>query len=86
MAEILNCARCGANIGNGGIDLCLVVSDLDPEVPGMIRNLRFCRENKCDRKVLTSANTAYWDEQRPAAADKSTSTRKTAKAKSTKRT
>jgi hypothetical protein len=37
------CDRCDDDLGNGGVAIALVVSDLDPDRPGMIRNLHFCR-------------------------------------------
>lgn len=37
------CDRCDDDLGNGAVSVALVVSDLDPAHPGMIRNLHFCR-------------------------------------------
>lgn len=53
------CDRCGADVGNAAIDKCVIVSDLDPELPGRVRNLHFCRKNGCDRKVLSKRNLRY---------------------------
>lgn len=55
------CDRCGADVGNGSIQLCLIVSDLDPDRDGMIRMLHFCRENGCDQKVLSKRNMENWE-------------------------
>lgn len=41
-----SCARCGANVGSGGVSTCVVVNDLDPDQPGAIRVLRFCRDRE----------------------------------------
>lgn len=38
-----HCDRCDTDLGNGGVAVAVVVSDLDPDQPGMIRNLHFCR-------------------------------------------
>lgn len=38
------CDRCGTDVGNGGVAQAVVVSDLDPNRPGMIRNLHYCRD------------------------------------------
>lgn len=43
-----NCTSCGFNVGNGGVSTAVVVSDLDPDQPGMVRNLRFCRDRTED--------------------------------------
>lgn len=53
------CDRCGADVGNAGVDKCVIVSDLDPDRPGMVRNLHFCRENGCSGKVLSKRNLRY---------------------------
>lgn len=66
------CARCGANVGNGGVDQCSVVSDIDPDTPGMVRNLRFCRDREddgkkikgCTGKVLSPSNLKHYEESR----------------------
>lgn len=53
------CDRCGTDVGNAAIDKCVIVSDLDPDNPGLVRNLHFCRENGCDKKVLSKRNLKY---------------------------
>lgn len=53
------CDRCGADIGNGAITECVIVSDLDPDIPGGVRILHFCRENSCAKKVLSARNLAH---------------------------
>ena len=59
------CDRCGGSAGNGSVLECLVVSRLDEAGTG-VENLHFCRENKCDTKVLSKANLAHYLEQRAA--------------------
>ena len=62
------CDRDGVDVGNGGVQSALVVSDLDPDRPGMVRNLHFCRDREedgekikgCAGKVLTSRNLEYY--------------------------
>lgn len=56
------CDRDGTDVGNGGVDRCIIVSDLDPdpEARGMVRNLHFCRENGCDQKVLSARNLEHY--------------------------
>jgi hypothetical protein len=89
--EVFVCDRCGADVGNGGVDTCLIVSDWDPDTDNRVHNYHFCRANKCDRRVMTTTNLEHFnkirDSQRKAAAKsaprKRTSTRKTGKAKST---
>jgi hypothetical protein len=41
------CDRCDADVGNGGVDRCAIVSDLDP-VTGAVRNLHFCLDRVGD--------------------------------------
>lgn len=59
-----NCDRCGTGVENGAVTECVVVSDLDPDNPGMVRNLHFCRENGCDKKVLSARNLQHYTETR----------------------
>jgi hypothetical protein len=54
------CDRDGTDVGNGGIDLCVIVSDVDPDNRGMVLNLHFCRENGCDKKVLSARNLEHF--------------------------
>ena len=71
------CARCGADLGNGGIDKCVIVNDLDPAATGIIRTLRFCRDREeggstvrgCARKVLSSSNMKHYEENRAEATE-----------------
>ena len=53
-----SCDRCGTDIGNGGIDVAVSISDHDVDehgkvVLGLIRVLHLCRVNKCNTHVLT---------------------------------
>lgn len=54
------CDRCGADIGNAGVDKAVVVGDLDPDNEGMVRNLHFCRENGCAKRVLSPRNLDHY--------------------------
>lgn len=61
------CDRDGADCGNGGVVACLVVSDLDPENEGMVKNYHFCRDREedgklvkgCAGKVMSAANLKF---------------------------
>lgn len=53
------CDRCGFDVENAGIDKCIIVSDLEPSDAGMVRNLHFCRQNGCDKRVLSKRNLKY---------------------------
>lgn len=57
------CDRCGGDCGNGGVASCVVVSDIDPDA-GLVVNYHFCRENRCDKKVLSKANRKHYLEQK----------------------
>lgn len=46
------CDRCGADVGNGGVHLAAIVSDLDPADPTRIRQLHFCRDHDVDTKTV----------------------------------
>jgi hypothetical protein len=59
------CDRCRADVGNGGVDQAAVIGDLDPDNPGMVRNLHICRDHPgpdgetvrgCVHRVLGPAN------------------------------
>ena len=72
------CDRDGVEVGNGGVLEALVVSDLDPDNPGMVRNLHFCRDRRaedgslvkgCARKVLSSSNMAHFKQKKEEAED-----------------
>lgn len=54
------CDRDGTDVGNGGVDLCVIVSDLDSDNRGMVHNYHFCRENGCDKKVLSARNLEHY--------------------------
>jgi hypothetical protein len=65
------CDRDGVDVGNGSVLMALVVSDLDPDNPGHVRNLHFCRDREdedgkivkgCARKVLSSTNMKHYTE------------------------
>lgn len=70
------CDRCGADVGNAGIDVAAKVSDLDPATGNTtIRQLEFCRDRPdpdrpgetikgCRDRVLTKAALAYYHETR----------------------
>ena len=52
------CDRCDVEIGNGGIDEAVSISDLERDergkvVLGAIRILHLCRVNNCNDRVLT---------------------------------
>jgi hypothetical protein len=53
------CDRCGTSVENASIDKCVIVSDIDPDSPGTMRTLHFCRENGCAKKVLSKRNLRY---------------------------
>lgn len=66
------CDRCGTSVGNGGVTSCTVVSGLDPDRPGMVRNLHFCLDREengenikgCTNKVLSATNLKHYNETR----------------------
>lgn len=67
------CDRDGVNVGNGGVDRALVVSDRDPDKPGHVRILHFCRDREengktikgCANKVLSATNLKHYKESQP---------------------
>lgn len=70
------CDRCGIDVGGGGVPNCAIVSDLDPDNPGMIRNLEFCRDHPdpanpdleikgCARKLVTPSMIAHYVKMNP---------------------
>lgn len=73
------CDRCGTGIGNAGVTEAIVVGDLDPANPGMVRNLHFCRENGCASKVLSARNMEHYDKVRAPKAVKKTAAKKASK-------
>lgn len=69
------CDKCGADCGNGGVLSALVLSDIDPDRPGHVRNLHFCRDREdkdgnkikgCDNKVLSTTNLKHLKEKKNA--------------------
>ena len=54
------CDRCGHELENGGVHECAVVADL---VEGRSITFHFCRENGCDRKVLSNRNLSDYRTQ-----------------------
>lgn len=60
------CDRCDLDVGNAGVDRAAMVADVDPDDPGTVRNLHFCREpntgapDGCAAHLLTPANVAAW--------------------------
>jgi hypothetical protein len=38
----IRCDKCNVDVGNGGIDRCVIVSRLDPKNLGSIEQLHFC--------------------------------------------
>jgi hypothetical protein len=68
----VTCDRDGWDVGNGSVTNALVVSDLDPDRPGHVRTLHFCRDVRdedgnvthpgCDKKVLSARNMAHFKE------------------------
>lgn len=61
------CDNCGADVGNGGVSECVVVSDLKPGERGMVTNYHFCRDREedgkeikgCERKLLRPSVMKY---------------------------
>lgn len=48
------CDNCGGSAGNGGVQDCIIVSDLNSD-SGAVINHHFCRAHKCDKEVLREA-------------------------------
>lgn len=71
------CDSCGIDVGNASVTRCAVVSDLDPDRPGMVRNLHFCRDRVeddeevrgCIHKLLNPATIRHYTERTEAAGD-----------------
>ena len=53
------CDRCGADVGNGAVFSAVVVVDLDPDAPGQMRQLHWCRDT-CAAVVLNADALADW--------------------------
>jgi ribosomal protein S14 len=66
------CDRCGADLGNGGIDLCARITDLEPDDPTQLRYLELCRQPRegaprgCVGNVLGPGTLANYYETRNA--------------------
>lgn len=64
------CDSCGIDVGNGGVLMAAVVSDLDPDVPGTVRVLHLCRAPRegaphgCAGNALSPAALADYHETR----------------------
>lgn len=66
------CDRCGAEVGNGSLLNAVVVSDIDPDKPGMVRNMHFCRDRTvdeeevkgCSRKLLSPSNLKHLNDSK----------------------
>jgi hypothetical protein len=60
------CDRCGVDVGNAGVLMCAVISDLNPDDPGSLRVLHLCREERegaptgCVGNVLGPQTLADW--------------------------
>lgn len=73
------CNRCGVDLGNGGIDHCIIVSRVN-RVTGLVENLHFCEDREedgkqvkgCASRLLTPANLAHQREVENQATDGST--------------
>lgn len=67
------CDRCGADIDNANIALCIIVSDLEPDT-NFVRNLHFCRDEKdedgkvvrkgCASVLLSARNLEHYNAQK----------------------
>lgn len=49
---VYRCARCGHPFENGSVLECAIVSDVEPDDPGAIRTLRFCRDRDEDGQTV----------------------------------
>lgn len=67
------CSRCGANVENGSIRVCSIVSDIEDEAGNLVVvNHHFCRDREedgkkiqgCTKKVLSARNLEYYNETR----------------------
>jgi hypothetical protein len=69
------CDCCGVDLLGGGVAQCVVVSDLDPDRRGAIRNLEFCRDRTesgeeirgCEHKLLNPATIRHYTDRQEAA-------------------
>jgi len=54
------CDRCGADLGNGGLDRCVVISMIASTTT--VANLHLCTSGgRCAQRILTTAALAYHD-------------------------
>jgi hypothetical protein len=71
------CARCGVDVGNGGVDQAAIVTDTHPDDRTAVRQLRFCLDRPdpdhegrtiqgCRDRVLTKRALAHYHETRTA--------------------
>lgn len=57
------CDRCGSDVGNAGVDMAAIVSDVETDT-GLVRVLHFCRvpnpgaPDGCATHLLTPSNLA----------------------------
>lgn len=74
----VECDGCGLDLGNGGIDKCVIVMDVGPVEEGGVRKYNFCREHKgdnertvkgCGEKMLTATVLAHYDATHEGAKD-----------------
>lgn len=65
--DLFFCAKCGAGLGNGGVDSCTVVVGMDPDRPETVRTLRFCIDREdakgCSRKLVSPAMIKHYAEE-----------------------
>lgn len=64
------CDNCGGDAGNGGVNDCVVVADLERGAEGNptghVVNHHFCRANGCDKKLLRKAIMGAYRERHDA--------------------
>lgn len=68
-----SCDRCGADVGNGGVTTAVVISDIDPDTPGVMRALHLCRDRVedggqvegCAGVLLSPANLPHLASRSP---------------------
>lgn len=67
------CDRCGADVGNGGVQSAAVIADTDPADPTSLRHLHLCLDRTgeggttvhgCRDRVLTRRALANYHETR----------------------
>lgn len=63
------CDRCGSDVGNASVQMCAVISDLEPDDPARPRVLHLCRQpqdgapNGCARHVLGPGTLSNYTEE-----------------------